>query len=111
MVELCPDAINAIANNLGAQTEPNKGESNSWACLICPTSVLPVLKNTVAANIKMKAFTKKAIFKAIALSKKFSLKALLIPELSRLIFRVCTKAECKYKLCGITVAPIIPMAI
>ena len=25
-------------------------------------------------------------------------------------FRVCTSAECRYRLCGMTVAPIMPMA-
>ena len=34
-----------------------------------------------------------------------------MPSTLRSIFLVCTKAECKYKLCGITVAPIIPTAI
>ena len=31
-------------------------------------------------------------------------------SLSWLILRVCETAECRYRLCGITVAPIIPKA-
>jgi hypothetical protein len=65
----------------------------------------------VAAKIKMEAFTKKARFKAIVESIKLYFNASLMPLYVLLIERVCTNEECKYKLCGITVAPIIPMAI
>ena len=34
-----------------------------------------------------------------------------MPGTVRSIFLVCTNAECKYKLWGITVAPIIPIAM
>src|ERR1035437_1153953 len=44
-------------------------------------------------------------------SIKLNLIASLIPFEDLSIFRVCTKEECKYKLCGITVAPMIPMAM
>jgi hypothetical protein len=72
---------------------------------------LPVEKKAVAAKIKMDAFTKKAAFKAIALSIKLYKIDFRIPLLVLSIFLVCTKAECRYKLCGMTVAPIIPTAI
>ncbi len=64
-----------------------------------------------AANIKIAAFTKKAKFNAIVESIKLYFKACLIPAVVLSNFLVCTKEECKYKLCGITVAPIIPIAI
>ena len=51
------------------------------------------------------------VVKATALSMKLNLMAFLIEVSSRFIFRVCTNAECRYRLCGITVAPIIPMAM
>ena len=41
-VELCPDAIRAIAKRVEAMVEPSMGDNNSWACLISATSVLPV---------------------------------------------------------------------
>ena len=109
MVELCPAAISAIANKVGASLLPKKSLSSSYAVLISATSVLPRKKNTEAARTSIAAFTKR--FKAMVLSMRFNFNARLIPLLSFLNFRVCTKAECKYKLCGITVAPIIPMAI
>src|SRR5690348_7132191 len=59
----------------------------------------------------MPAFTKKAAFNAIALSTILYLMAFLMLCSLFLIFLVCTSAECRYKLCGITVAPIIPTAI
>src|SRR5215203_2789850 len=59
----------------------------------------------------MAAFTKKARLRAMVLSIKFSFIALRIPFSSRFIFLVCTKAEWRYKLWGITVAPMIPTAI
>ena len=59
----------------------------------------------------MAAFTKKAALRATRLSIKLYLSARLILFVSAPIFLVCTSAECKYKLCGITVAPIIPTAI
>ena len=64
-----------------------------------------------AAKIKMAALTKKARFRAIVESMKLYFKACLIPSFDRSNFRVCTSEECKYKLCGITVAPMIPMAM
>ena len=59
----------------------------------------------------MAAFTKNAALSATKLSIKLYLSARLILFVSAPIFLVCTSAECKYKLCGITVAPIIPTAI
>ncbi|MNS42415.1 hypothetical protein D3C72_747930 [compost metagenome] len=59
----------------------------------------------------MAAFTKKARFKAIVESIKLYFNACLIPAGVLSNFLVCTKDECKYKLCGITVAPIIPIAM
>ena len=111
IVELCPDAINAMAKRMGANLVPRKEGSSSCATLISATSVLPVLKKAVAANTSIAALTKKARFKAIVLSIKFSFNAFFMPVSSRFIFLVCTNAECRYKLCGITVAPIIPIAI
>ena len=64
-----------------------------------------------AAKISIAALTKNAKFKATALSIKLYKIDFRIPFGVRSIFRVCTKAECKYKLCGITVAPMIPTAI
>ena len=69
------------------------------------------MKNAAAAKIKMAAFTKNARFKAIAVSIKLNFRASFIPKLVFSILRVCTKEECRYKLCGITVAPIIPIAM
>ena len=110
-VELCPAAISATANKIGAKCVPSKGCNKRCASSIRATSVLPVLKNTVAAKTKIAAFTKNAALSAIKLSIKLYLSARLILCLSAPIFLVCTSAECKYKLCGITVAPIIPTAI
>ena len=44
-------------------------------------------------------------------SMKLYFKACLIPAVVLSNFLVCTKEECKYKLWGITVAPIIPIAM
>src|SRR5579871_699667 len=75
------------------------------------TSYKPALKNVDAAKIKMAALTKKAAFKAIAESIRLYLIADQIPFSLVSYLRVCTNDECKYKLCGITVAPIIPIAM
>ena len=95
IVELCPAAMRATAKRMGASFDPSIGCSNSWACFISPTSVLPVLKNTVAANTRIAAFTKKARFNAMALSIKFNFNAFFMPASSLFIFLVCTSAECK----------------
>jgi len=42
IVLLCPAAINAMANNLGAIAEPSKGASSLCASLISATPELPV---------------------------------------------------------------------
>ena len=59
----------------------------------------------------MAALTKKAKLSAITESIKLYFKACWMPSFERSNLRVCTKEECRYKLCGITVAPIIPIAI
>ncbi len=51
------------------------------------------------------------MFSAIALSILFIFKALLSEPWLRFILRVCTSAECRYRLCGITVAPMMPIAM
>ena len=61
--------------------------------------------------MSMAALTKNAALSAIVLSIKLNFSAFFILALSSPILRVCTNALCKYKLWGITVAPIIPMAI
>ena len=94
-VELCPAAIKATANNMGAILLPSKGCNNLCASCICATPVLPDVKNTLAARIKIAAFTKKAAFNAMVLSMILYLMACRIPFLSLLIFLVCTNAECK----------------
>ena len=47
----------------------------------------------------------------MVVSKKLNFMALAIPFLSFVNFLVRTREECRYKLCGMTVAPIIPIAI
>ena len=42
-VELWPAAINAMANNMGAIFEPNKGANKAWASSILATSLWPVV--------------------------------------------------------------------
>ena len=68
-------------------------------------------KNADAASTKIPAFTKKAAFNATALSIILYFMAFFVAVSLLLIFLVCTRAECRYKLCGITVAPMIPTAI
>ena len=111
MVELCPAAINATANRMGAHLLPSRGCNKRCASCISATCVFPVEKNTVAARIRIAAFTKKAALRAMVLSIKLYRMAFRMPSRLELIFRVCTNAECRYKLCGITVAPIIPIAM
>ncbi len=52
-----------------------------------------------------------APFSAITESAKLYRQASRFSATVRPIRRVCTSAECRYKLCGITVAPRIPIAM
>ena len=111
-VELCPAAINAMANKVGAMVDPASAIIIHVLALISATSVLPVLKNTVAASMSIAAFIRKAMFNAMALSIKFHFNACFNSCICLcLSFLFAPSAECRYRLCGITVAPIIPMAI
>ena len=55
IVELCPDAINAMAKSMGASLVPRKEGRSSCATFISATSVLPVLKKAVAAKTRIAA--------------------------------------------------------
>ena len=59
----------------------------------------------------MAELTRNATVSAIVVSIRLNFMASLIPRSERSIWRVCTSEECRYKLCGITVAPMIPIAI
>ena len=110
MVLLCPAAIKATANKMGA-VFPKKPGNNLCASFISATCELPDLKNTAAARTSMAALTKKATLSATVVSILLNFMACLMPASVFSIFLVCTNAECRYKLCGITVAPIIPIPI
>ena len=58
--------------------------------------------------MRIAELTKKAAFKAITESKKLYLQACAFESMVRDTRRVCTRAEWRYRLCGITVAPMIP---
>ena len=59
----------------------------------------------------MAAFTKNAALSATTESMKLYFVASFNPALVRSTARDCTSALCRYKLCGMTVAPMIPMAM
>ena len=58
----------------------------------------------------MAALTKKAMVSATIESMVLKRMALRIDGSSFCSLRLCTSAECRYRLCGITVAPMMPMA-
>ena len=62
-------------------------------------------------RIKIAALIKNAQNKALAESMAAKWMAIFLPSSLRSNALVCTMLECKYKLCGMTVAPKIPMAI
>src|SRR5260221_561303 len=58
----------------------------------------------------MLALIRKAIINAPVESMVANLIALRLPASVRSKLRVCTMLECRYRLCGITVAPKMPIA-
>ena len=105
-VELCPEANSAMPNNMLARPPQTKCSKvcASW-------SVFTSLgKKAVAARMRIAALMKKAPLSAKKESKKLYLQASALPVGVWAKARVCTRAECRYKLCGITVAPNMPIA-
>ena len=88
MVLLCPLAIKATANKIGASEEPSNGSSNLWASVISAMSNIPLVKKTDAARIKIAALTNKARLSAMAQSIMLNFIAFRIPKTVRSIFRV-----------------------
>ena len=85
MVLLWPAAINATAKSMGARF-PRKAGNSRCASFISATSELPVLKNTVAAKIKIAAFTKKARFNAMVVSIRLNFNSLFYAGISSVNF-------------------------
>ncbi|MCY1171866.1 hypothetical protein D9M73_119910 [compost metagenome] len=108
MVLDCPDASNASANAVAA-APPSAGRSNWWASCNSVTTT-PLRQNTAAASTRIAALTKNAAPSASTVSTVLNASAALMSRTPLPKARVCTIAECRYKLCGITVAPRIPSA-
>ena len=94
IVELCPAAINATAKRMGARF-PRKPGNKRCASFISATCEFPVLKNIVAARMRIAALTRNAILSATVVSIILNFNACLMPLSVRFIFLVCTNAECK----------------
>jgi hypothetical protein len=58
----------------------------------------------------MAALMNNAMLRAIVESMNANRTASCLPSEVSAYCRVCTMEECRYRLCGITVAPRIPMA-
>ena len=108
-VELWPEAIRATANAIGAIAEPRSPSSKPCACWISVTST-PWRQNVAAETIRMAALTSIAPLRATAESMRLYLHAWATPSRLRATSRLCTSDECRYRLCGMTVAPRMPMA-
>ena len=75
------------------------------------TSSWPVPWNVAAAMIRIAALMKSADISATVesmVAKRIASR--LLSSVSRYL-RVCTIDECRYRLCGITVAPRMPIAM
>lgn len=73
---------------------PSSGANSRWAWAISVT-MMPRLKNTVAASTRMAAFTSSAPFSAITESMKLKRQASRLSWLLAPMRRVCTSAECR----------------
>ena len=74
------------------------------------TATLWLPKNTIAASTMMAALTKKAMVRHSVESMVLKRIAWRMDASLSSSLRLCTSAECRYRLCGITVAPMMPMA-
>src|SRR5271166_3029970 len=122
MVLLWPLARSATANSVLATVAPNNGASVRYATRIqsllalnvttCPPAMVALSfpKNTMAASTRIAALTKKAMLRATTESMLLKRIALRMDGSSFCNWRLCTRAECRYRLWGITVAPMMPMA-
>src|SRR6188474_3725066 len=75
------------------------------------TSSRPARWNAAAATTRIAALTKNAIDSATVESMVAYLIAWCLSASDACHARVCTIDECRYRLCGITVAPRMPMAM
>ncbi len=103
-VEDWPEQSSATAKITPAMLVPSSGTSSTCACWISVTTI-PRLKNTAAASTRMAAFTSSAPFSATTESIRLKRQAVRFSAAVWPMLRVCTSAECRYMLCGITVAP------
>mmetsp|Transcript_2921 Transcript_2921/g.8946 ORF Transcript_2921/g.8946 Transcript_2921/m.8946 type:complete len:265 (-) Transcript_2921:223-1017(-) len=85
--------------------EPRAVSSREEASSREATSLVPFEWSPAAAVISILAFTRKARKRAIVESHVAKLTLVLGGSRS---LRFCTIPECRYRLCGITVAPMIP---
>ena len=109
-VEFRPQARSAMAKSCGAMASPSSGASNSCASPSSATSVRPVAWKLAAARIRIDALIISANISATVLSIVAYFSACRFSGRVSPQARVCTMAECRYRLCGITVAPRMPSA-
>ena len=110
-VAFWPEQRSAIANRALASVVPRSGESSWYASPISATLSCPEPWKTAAAMIRIAALMKRADMSATAESMDANRIASRFPSNVSAYFRVCTIDECRYRLCGITVAPRIPIAM
>ncbi len=109
-VELCPAASSAMPNSTPATAVPTMGSSSRCASWMSATSWWPLAWKAAAASTRMAPLTSSASDSETMVSSRdrptASRRAGSVSETTR----VCTIDECRYRLCGITVAPRMPMA-
>ena len=105
-----PQHKSAIPNKVGAQAEPSSGAMSLCTSPSSETSVWPILLKVAAARIRMAALISSANISATVESIVASLIASRLSSTDSPNRRVCTTPECRNRLCGITVAPMIPIA-
>ncbi len=110
-VAFWPESSRATANRTLATEVPSSGASSMYASEMSATSSCPVPWNTAAAMISMAALMNSATVSATNESMDAKRTASRLLGRSSAYFRVCTIDEWRYRLCGITVAPRIPMAM
>ncbi len=110
-VEFCPEASSARANTALAPATPSSGVSSWYASWISATPVWPARWKVAAATMRIAALMNNAKLSATVESRNAYLTAIRLPAGVSSYALVCTTDECRYKLCGITVAPRIPIAM
>ena len=109
-VEFSPQHNNAMPNSVGAQAEPSSGAISLCTSPSSETSVCPVLLKVAAARIRIDALISSANISATVESTVASVMASRLSSTDSPNRRVCTTPEWRNRLCGITVAPMIPIA-